>query len=175
LVERIKLTKPASNGGKFQRGNQAALGNRGPERKRERYLGRAALHYLLSQTDPETGETNWLKGWRRLFRALMDGNVSAARVIFDYGIGAPRQQLEVSTAEFLDEIPEPTMQMSLKELSANYQRRLRARRRPEALADGEINGNGKPIIELPALPPNPTPADLAAQYAAMRIASGRKD
>jgi hypothetical protein len=162
MVERVRMTPPpASNDGRFRVGNVAARGNLGPAKKRQRYRFRAALLHLLSVVDPKSGEPNWIVGCKRVIKAMNDGDVRAAKLVFDHAMGQPLASVEVAKveSEFQDEIPEPHMGMSLKELSNNYARMLRSRPRP---ADESDIDNGS-VIEVNVEPPTEHAADIYEQ------------
>jgi hypothetical protein len=94
VVERIKLTPAPASNGRFQ--PEVAVGNRGPERKRQRYRFRSALLHLLTVADPNSGEPNWITGCKKVIRAMNDGDIRAAKLVFDHAIGAPHGTVDIT-------------------------------------------------------------------------------
>jgi hypothetical protein len=136
-MERERLTT-------FKQHNRAAAGNRGPVAKQEVRRGRAALLWLMGCID-EDGKSNWHKLWDCLLDRALAGDVKSARVILDFSLGAPRQTVDVSTREHIDEIPAMHDGLSLVQMADIYARTLRARGRPG-------DGGNLDEFETPALP-----------------------
>jgi hypothetical protein len=173
MVERIKLTPaPASSDGRFGVGNQAARGNKGPAMKRARYRFRSALLHLLTVADEKSGEPNFVAGARRMIKEMINGNVQAGKLVFDHSMGAPLAQVEVAKieGEYLDEIPEPHLGMSLKELTNNYNRMLRARPRPP----DESDPDSADVVNVVPLEPEMTPEQSANLYLQSLEQAGRR-
>jgi hypothetical protein len=126
--------------GTFSAGNSAAVHNAGPARKSATRRGRAALLWLLAQVDAADGENNWHRIWRLVFDKAMAGNMTAAKLMFSYAMGEPRQSigLDVHRGETTADIPPMSPKMSLAELTSIYQRTLAARDDPDEVWDADV-------------------------------------
>jgi hypothetical protein len=154
MAERIRLSST-----RFENGNRAAVGNRGPEAKSAIRRGRAALaHIMNSVADKETGETNWWKLWMVLLGRAFTGDAKSARLILAYALGEPRQVVDVTNREPFGQIPLMHDGMTLAQMSAIYHRTLQADCR-------RFDDDGIEIIPPPALK---TAEELKAAAAAYR-------
>jgi hypothetical protein len=158
-LERVKTTK-------FEKGHRLSVGNNGPVAKQEVRRGRAALAWLLNCVDKDTGQNNWFRLWSTLFARALSGDTKASRLLLDYALGSPKQSLDITNREHIDEIPPITESMTLAEASATYFRALRATGRPG-------DGGNLDQFETPALPAPMSSAERTAAAGQSRVLRNR--
>jgi hypothetical protein len=91
--------------------------------------GRAALLWLLGCVDTD-GRNNWHKVWHIVLLKTFKGDMRAAALLLGYAIGAPRQSIDLTTAEHIDAVPPITPDMDLRTAMSIYTRTINAVGRP---------------------------------------------
>jgi hypothetical protein len=135
----------------FRPNNDAARRNRGPLAKPLVRRGRAALLWLLGCVDTD-GRNNWHKVWHIVLLKTFKGDMRAAALLLGYAIGAPRQSIDLTTAEHIDAVPPITPDMDLRTAMSIYTRTINAVGRPgdNGDLDAEPPPPPMPIIDIEA-------------------------